>query len=91
MPRWLRTLRSAVRKLTGSASHVRQSEASRESDVETDPAVADSRKTGGDPGRKGSDSTTTGPGESENYVGRIAGEDPGTEQRSGAEARREQD
>jgi hypothetical protein len=64
-----------------------------EPDVEVDPQVARSRETGGaDPEQKdrpdpGSPSTT-GTEESEQFVGRVAGEDAGYSGETGAEARR---
>jgi hypothetical protein len=59
-----------------------------ESDVQADPAVARSRKTGGVPNPRYPDQhTTTGTTPSEEFVGRITGEDPGDVGESGAERR----
>lgn len=90
MTRWLRAFGRFVRGIVRAKPPARQFEPPRESDVQADPAIADSRKTGGDPTRKGAESTTTGPGESESYVGRIAGEDASTGEPTGAEVRRDQ-
>jgi hypothetical protein len=61
-----------------------------EKDVERDRNVARTRSTGGQAGRDDGDSTsTTGPGETETFVGRVAGDDDGgASEESGAEARR---
>jgi hypothetical protein len=74
---------------------------SSEPDVEVDPQVARSRETGGvDPGdkRRGDDEradpdgiSTTGTDENEQFVGRVAGQDPGYAGETGAEARAEQE
>lgn len=71
-----------------------------EPDVAADPALADSRETGGvDPDRKnhphddGSDpdgGSTTGTDENEEFVGRVAGLDAGYAGETGAEARSEE-
>jgi hypothetical protein len=60
-----------------------------EPDVESDPKVARSRSTGGEPGRdEGDAQSTTGPGETGTFVGRVAGDDDGgASEESGAEAR----
>lgn len=63
-----------------------------EPDIETDPKRADSRDTGGvedssDP-NQGSTTSTTPDGE---YVGRIAGDDVGYAEETGAERRAEED
>lgn len=60
----------------------------READVDEDEAVANSRETGGDPDVDGADAgSTTGTGESEEFVGRVSGQDLGYEGETGAEAR----
>ena len=70
-----------------------------EPDVEVDPQVARSRETGGvDPQQKDrpaderadpDGSSTTGTDESEQFVGRVAGDDAGYSGETGAEARRQ--
>ncbi|MBA2414774.1 MAG: hypothetical protein H0V64_02535 [Geodermatophilaceae bacterium] len=60
----------------------------RESDVDDDAALANSRETGGDPDAEGDDAGgTTGTGENEEFVGRVSGQDAGYEGETGAEAR----
>lgn len=60
----------------------------RESDVDEDSALANSRETGGDPDADGEDAgSTTGTGESEEFVGRVSGQDAGYAGETGAEAR----
>jgi hypothetical protein len=61
-----------------------------EADVESDSARVDSRKTGGvaDPDASDEGSTTGGTPD-ETYVGRVAGQDSGYEEETGAEARAE--
>jgi hypothetical protein len=61
----------------------------REDDVATDDKLANSRPTGGDPKDGGDSATTTGTGDSEEYVGRVAGQDEGYAGETGAEARAE--
>lgn len=56
-------------------------------DTEDDPAVAGARETGGDPGQGGDAGSTTGTGESEEFVGRVSGQDEGFAGETGAEAR----
>ena len=65
----------------------------REGDVPDDHGVARSRATGGEPGRDHrDDSSTTGPGENEEFVGRVAGnDDVGAVGETGAEARARRD
>ena len=65
----------------------------REGDVPDDHGVARSRATGGQPGRdQGDDAATTGPGENEEFVGRVAGnDDVGSVGETGAEARARRD
>lgn len=59
-----------------------------ERDVDTDDAVAQSRATGGDPDADGADATsTTGTGDSGEFVGRVSGQDEGYAGMTGAEAR----
>jgi hypothetical protein len=59
-----------------------------ESDVEPDPARVDARDTGGVPDPDADDqASTTGTTPDEEYVGRIAGTDPGDTGESGAERR----
>jgi hypothetical protein len=61
-----------------------------ESDVQHDPQTASSRDTGGVPGRSAPDQgSTTGTTPSEEYVGRVAGDDAGYEEETGAERRAE--
>ena len=59
----------------------------REDDVDTDRGVANARPTGGDPGQGGDSGSTTGTGESEEFVGRAGGQDVGYEEETGAEVR----
>lgn len=65
----------------------------REDDVDTDDKLANSRKTGGDAGQggigEGDSGSTTGTGDSEEFVGRTAGQDEGYAGETGAEARAE--
>lgn len=81
-------LRSAIRTIL---RRVDRADRKPEGDVPTDPAVARSRETGGDPDRTGTAATTTGPGENETYVGRVAGQDAGYADETGAEKRRFRD
>jgi hypothetical protein len=61
-----------------------------ESDVFRDPQVAASRDTGGVENPVAPDqATTTGTTPTDEYVGRIAGDDVGYEEESGAERRAE--
>lgn len=61
-----------------------------EPDVEEDAARADARETGGvpDPG-KPDQGSTTGTTPDDEYVGRVAGDDPGYAEETGAERRSE--
>jgi hypothetical protein len=59
-------------------------------DVESDTAVARSRETGGETDETGSP-TTTGTGRNEEFVGRVAGDEAGADEESGAEARAERE
>ncbi len=58
-----------------------------EDDVAGDGHLAESRATGGDDGDDGDAASTTGTGASEEFVGRVSGQDDGAERLSGAEAR----
>jgi hypothetical protein len=58
-----------------------------EDDVAGDDHLAGSRDTGGLDGDTGDAASTTGTGPSEEFVGRVAGQDDGAERLSGAEAR----
>lgn len=61
-----------------------------EADVDTDPQRADSRATGGVPDdSKPDQATTTGTTPDDEYVGRIAGDDIGYAEETGAERRAE--
>jgi len=64
-----------------------------ESDASEDPQVANARETGGEPGRNHHDEvSTTGPGDSDEFVGRVAGnDDVGSVGETGAEARARRD
>jgi hypothetical protein len=61
-----------------------------EPDTQADPARADSRDTGGveDPS-KPDQGSTTGTTPDDEYVGRVAGSDPGYTEETGAERRAE--
>lgn len=61
----------------------------RESDVDTDDSLANARDTGGGNTEGGDSESTTGTGDSEEYVGRVAGQDEGYAGETGAEARAE--
>ncbi|HEY0814009.1 MAG TPA: hypothetical protein VGE11_12080 [Pseudonocardia sp.] len=58
-----------------------------EEDVAGDEQLSQSRETGGVDGGTGDAASTTGTGESEEFVGRVSGQDDGAERTSGAEAR----
>ena len=58
-----------------------------EDDVAPDTTVARTRETGGGQGDDADEATTTGTGENEEFVGRVAGQDEGDDRESGAEAR----
>ena len=61
-----------------------------ESDVPADSAVAESREMGGDPAAEAPDAqSTTGTGESDEFVGRVAGSDEGFDGETGAERRQQ--
>lgn len=61
-----------------------------ESDVPDDPHLANTRRTGGrDPKREPDEHSTTGTTESEEFVGRVGGDEGGDSGESGAEARAE--
>ena len=59
----------------------------RESDVDTDEALANARETGGGDHNEGDAEATTGTGQNEEFVGRVAGQDEGYAGETGAEAR----
>lgn len=56
-------------------------------DVEPDPNVARTRRTGGADTEEGDSASTTGTGQSDEFVGEIAGQDPGFDEETGAEKR----
>jgi hypothetical protein len=58
-----------------------------EEDVAGDERLSESRASGGLDGDTGDASSTTGTGPSEEFVGRVSGQDDGAERLSGAEAR----
>jgi hypothetical protein len=60
-----------------------------EEDVRADTATARTRETGGADRDDADSATTTGTGTSEEFVGRVAGQDEGAAGWSGAEARAE--
>jgi hypothetical protein len=61
-----------------------------EADVDPDEARVNSRDTGGVPDDAASDEgSTTGTTPDETFVGRVAGQDSGYEEETGAEARAE--
>lgn len=62
-----------------------------EQDVPQDPRVASSRATGGahpDDETRWDEMSTTGTGDTDEFVGRVAGDDPAYAEETGAEARR---
>jgi len=59
----------------------------REDDVAGDSGLAQSRATGGGGDGTGDAGSTTGTGNSEEFVGRVSGQDDGAERLTGAEAR----
>lgn len=61
-----------------------------EDDVEPDTATARTRETGGLPTDEHDSGGTTGTGVTEEYVGRVAGQDVGYAGETGAERRAEQ-
>ncbi|MBE7189568.1 hypothetical protein [Jatrophihabitans endophyticus] len=61
-----------------------------EPDTEGDEAVANSRATGGEQKSQPNQASTTDTSEDEEYVGRVAGDDIGYEEETGAERRAEQ-
>jgi hypothetical protein len=61
----------------------------REDDVDTDRGLANSRAAGGGPRQDGDSGSTTGTGQSEEFVGRAQGQDVGYEEETGAEVRAE--
>jgi hypothetical protein len=58
-----------------------------EEDVDRDDAQALSRATGGGPADEADATATTGTGESDEFVGRVAGQDAGYAEETGAERR----
>ena len=58
-----------------------------EDDVDRDDGVALSRATGGGPSEEPDAASTTGTGESDEFVGRVAGQDVGYAGETGAERR----
>jgi hypothetical protein len=58
-----------------------------EEDVGRDDAQALSRATGGEPSDQPDAASTTGTGESDEFVGRVAGQDVGYAEETGAERR----
>jgi hypothetical protein len=58
-----------------------------EEDVDRDDAQGLSRATGGGPGEQRDAATTTGTGESDEFVGRVSGQDAGYAGETGAERR----
>jgi hypothetical protein len=58
-----------------------------EDDVDQDDAQALSRATGGGPSDEADAQSTTGTGESDEFVGRVAGQDVGYAEETGAERR----
>jgi hypothetical protein len=86
-----------VDKAKGEDGALGQPEASHpsEQDVPADPEVASSRATGGEhegtvdeAGAFGDATSVTGTGETGDFVGRVAGDDPAYAGETGAEARR---
>lgn len=79
---WLRKLFSRRQPLSSSVA---------EADTEDDPAMVRVRPTGGRPSDgRGDDKSSTGPGESETFVGRVEGQDLGYPGEMGAERRSEE-
>ena len=62
-----------------------------EADTESDDAVATSRVTGGTDKADPNQASTTSTSKDEEYVGRVAGDDIGYEEETGAERRAEAD
>jgi hypothetical protein len=61
-----------------------------ESDIDPDPALANARETGGVPDEDAQDqAVTTGTTPKGDYVGRVAGDDLGYAEETGAERRAE--
>lgn len=58
-------------------------------DVEPDPNIARTRRTGGADTDASDSASTTGTGRSDEFVGEIAGQDPGFDEETGAEKRAE--
>lgn len=60
-------------------------------DVESDPNVARTRRAGGADTDDHDSASTTGTGRSREFVGEIAGQDPGFDEETGAEVRAERE
>lgn len=80
----LRSVKSFFQKLTRPSG---EPQPKPEGDAPGDSAVANTRETGGAPGRPGSEQNTTGPGENDTFVGRVGGQDEGFAGETGAERR----
>lgn len=76
----LRRLRDRLRNLGGRLRTA-------ETDVAPDAHVARTRETGGRDTDAGDSAATTGIGRSGEFVGRVAGQDAGFDEETGAEAR----
>lgn len=61
-----------------------------EADIESDPKLASGRDTGGIDKSDPNQDSTTSPSETPDYVGRVAGDDIGYEEETGAERRAEE-
>jgi hypothetical protein len=87
----LEHVRDWIRSLLGRPSGAVTPE--REGDVAEDHGVARTRATGGESDRdRHDDASTTGPGENDEFVGRVAGnDDVGSIGETGAEARARKD
>ncbi|EID53340.1 hypothetical protein [Saccharomonospora xinjiangensis] len=75
---WFKNLLGRRQPASSSAS---------EADTADDPATSRARPTGGRSGDRGDDRSTTGPGHSGTFVGRIEGDDLGYAGETGAERR----
>lgn len=81
----------AIRALFGRTTPGRDDEPRGESDVASDRGLANSRAAGGRHRADGDSPSTTGTGDSEAFVGRVAGQDEGYAGETGAEARAEEE
>src|SRR5690606_40958658 len=81
----LQSVKSFFQKLTRPSG---EPQPKPEGDAPGDSAVANTRETGGAPGRPGSEQNTTGPGENDTFVGRVGGQDEGFAGETRSEARR---